>query len=454
MNVKYQIDTYSVQYNQNIPPQYQFGILRSCLNFNDASRWSYLGYDTCGGDPIDNIYEQTTAIMAMGCPLRNWYAVNFLGSTSYFYGIQTEHMVLDLKEGDQWVELDQDEFGADGGRPTYGLRFQAPPKATYSNDGGLTWSNPFYGQLGSLMESAIQGQSGYIIELPCWDYRPPGYLAGMNGGLYTVDQESFYAKISVSRPGIQFYGAGKDIRPLLRSLSFRAWPIYQYNMQQPIGVCGDAYPGGKVIDPSTGQYDANYCTQEDLSDSDLEELRENMTGVVLDYTISALFPTENSEQAYFDMGEIAKQIACMLYSYYHTFDDNPYKGYNFVCGPPKTQSEVPRLGETCRIPYSADGNGGVRTINSISYNYQDDNTFLINIEAGPAMVNSTGVGQLYEKQTENALVNGTVIQVIEGALYKVEIPGIGLVSAWNASKWPWDIGDSVQVELFNMPKEA
>ena len=412
--------------------------------------------EKCGGDPVENIYQQTTQIIATGFPLRGSYAVQGATETQYFFGIQTEHQTIQLSQGEHWVELPysfgtpvREGYSSDP-HMTFGLRFKAPPGSTYriydSAGGDTGWVNPFYAFLGQLLTSGIQGQSGYIGIQKCWDYEPPGYLVGINDGLWTIDEKSLYAKINVSRPGIQLKGAGKDIRPLLRSISMKVKPIYQYSMQQPVAACGVNFC--QIIDPSSSLYDNIWCTKQDTSDSDMEKLKNAMTGITMEINISALFPIDISDTGYRTAAEKCLKVAQDLYAYYNSFRNEPYKGYTYVCGPPTTQDEIPRLGYSVRTPH------GLRTVNSINYNYQDGQSYNLNIEVGPAMFVSGGAGQLYRKQTENATVTGKVVQVLEGALYKVDIHNYGVISAYNAAKWPWEIGDVVQLELYNVPKEA
>ena len=182
--------------------------------------------------------------------------------------------------------------------------------------------------------------------------------------------------------------------------------------------------------------------------TDLEQLQEHTNGITLEYTISALFPTEYSQSGYDEMANMCLKVATDLYNYYNSFRDEPYKGYTYVCGPPTSEAEIPRLGLSVQTPH------GLRTIKSINYSYQDGQSYVVNIEVGPAMISSAGVGQIYKKQTDTTTVIGTVVREIEGALYKVNIPGLGLINAYNVAKWPHEIGDRVHVQLFNVPKEA
>jgi len=465
-----------------VPNMYQYGKIQSCLDFSDANRWGYLGFtEKCGGDPVENIYQSTTQIIATGFPLRSWYYVHSsAGQDQYFFGIQTEHQTIQLTEGEHWVELSEfpglyTSLGK-GAFRYYGLRFKAPPSATYRvtysnehtpNTGGsfaagggtdMGWQNPFHAYLGMFIRSGIDMQdlsifyqhvagnySAYYFTEGCWNYTPGGYLAGINDGLWTIDEGSLYAKVNVSRPGIQIRTAGKDVRPLLEAISMKVKPIFQNTMQQPVAACGNNFC--QIIDPETGLYDNVWCTREEL-DSDAEKLRDAMTGITLEVNITALFPTDTSLNGYRTAAEECLKVAQNLYNYYNTFRNEPYKGYTYICGPPTNKDEIPRLGKCVSTPH------GIRTINTINYNYQDGQSYTLNIEAGPAMFSAQGVGQLYKKQVENVTITGRVEQVLDGALYKVNIPRYGIITAWNAAKWPWEVGDQVQVELYNVPKEA
>jgi hypothetical protein len=96
---------------------------------------------------------------------------------------------------------------------------------------------------------------------------------------------------------------------------------------------------------------------------------------------------------------------------------------------------------------------GRRTIQSINYNYNDASAFTVTIEVGPVQISTAVAGALNNKRTGTFETRGKIVDQVMGALYKVDIPKLGVIKAWNIDKFPWDIGDEVTVTLYNHPVE-
>jgi hypothetical protein len=144
-------------------------------------------------------------------------------------------------------------------------------------------------------------------------------------------------------------------------------------------------------------------------------------------------------------------VATFLWNYIKKYKDEPYKSYTYVCGPPRSQAEVPKLGEVVEIP---EGSGSrKRTINSIAYSYSDSSNFTVTVEVGVVQIAQAHAGAITNKRKKQVEVKGKIVDQGMGALYKVDASGIGIIQAWNMDRYPWDVGDKVTVTLYNHPAE-
>jgi hypothetical protein len=110
-----------------------------------------------------------------------------------------------------------------------------------------------------------------------------------------------------------------------------------------------------------------------------------------------------------------------------------------VCGPPT--GGVPKVGERY----------GDLTINSVSISYNDGSSFNMTIECGPVSIAGAAAGQLFMGKKSTVQTQGTIIAQKSGAMFAVSVPVLGTIAAYNMDKYPWDVGDKVDLTIYNVP---
>jgi hypothetical protein len=460
----------------SLPSFFGYGRAHSKLNFLDISKWSP-GSNQCVDDQFaDNMYEATTSLMANGCTLEGFKAAMKPGWSydSIDIGWQKERRTFDLPQSSVWVELPYDQYPQGvHGNLHYVLRAKAPDSGTWCENwlsSTAKWVNPYHQLMlqlvgcrwqGSAMSnnagsfswpSPCGGRSLPFIDAMPWiaTFKPPGYLMSMDEGLYTVDE--IWAKVTIGRPGIIIKGMGAAAETLLNSLSLKALPVYQVDFPVPTAAAGGEFgTAGFKVNPDNDLFDNMYCTMEDKK-TDSERLQEACTGNVLEFGFPFLYPHvksgEKPRQAFDKVVDQCLGVARNLWGYINSYHDMPNKNMTFICGPPETQDEVPFLGQTVATDH------GPRTINNISFSYSDASSFSMTVEVGPVSVSQASAGTITHKQIKTEDVRGRIVTHEYGALYKVNVPGIGVIKAWNIDHWPWNAGDRVQVQLYNNPKEV
>jgi hypothetical protein len=462
----------------SIPSFYGYAYADSRLNFLDISKWS-VGSNLCVDDQFaDNMYETTTSLMANGCSLEGFKKAMKPGWSSDFIDIgwQKDRRTFDLPQSAVWVEFPHDVIPQGiHGNLYYALRAKAPDSGTWCTNwqsSNFQWVNPYQHLMmelvgcrwqGSAMSnnagsfswpSPCGGRSTPFIDLMPWiaTYKPPGYLMSLGDeGLYTVDE--LWAKISVSRPGVVVKGMGAAADTFLDAFSLRALPVYQVDFPAPTAAAGGQFGmSGFKINPDNDLFDNMYCTVEDKK-TDSEILQEACTGNILEMTFPFLYPhvktgsTESPRGAFDKVTDQCLEVARNLWGYFYSYHDMPNKNMTFICGPPETQEELPYLGQMVSTDH------GPRTVNSISYSYSDQSNFSVTVEVGPVNLSQASAGTISRKRIKTEDVRGRIISHEYGALYKVDVPGIGVIKAWNIDHYPWNAGDRVQVQLYNNPQE-
>lgn len=469
-----------------IPSFYGYGKAVSQINFADVSKWD-IGSNICYDNQIDNMYESTTAILGNGAALMGFEKLRVrhldLGPTTpVFIGIQKESQTFDIPNTN-WIEIPTLSPVSDG-LLTYALRAQAPHCGTYcvmdalgyrsigiGPDSSVCWGDNVEWMNGwwNLMmtdvyhswANGLGSMSGYlnyqwiVNELKL---KRPGKLVGIGGeGLFTVD--TWWSKVNISRPGLIVQGKGKDVESFLEGVKVRVMPVYLVDMPAPVAAHGNT-GFSKVLDPDTDVWDNMYCTVENKT-GDSELLQEASTGINLDISLPFLFPSFSTEnggggdgsdptnlRASFDaIGQKCYTIAKNLFGYFDSFRDEPNKSMAYICSPPRTQGEIPKLGQTVTTPY------GPRTINGITFQYSDSSVYNMTVDVGYVTLNQASAGGLRNKRQRTEEVDGRIVSHDHGSLFKVRVPGIGIVNAWNSHPWPWEVGDKVRVQLYNSPME-
>lgn len=450
-----------------MPVYIQYECLTPQLGFWETNRWLYWGSERCAGDDqADICYESTAGIMANGTALNgfSWQK----GDTGYHFGeptwkwvdlidfgTQGELTTIEVPHDEAWIELrNLTEMFI---KPEYGMRWRFPDSTnqyTFVRDprpeafGPNTpkaWINPIRNYFRTILSYRFAGYVGSSTS--CGYYRWPGLLFPMQDSLYLLDS-GFFARVQITRPGLHIKGAGRSVDPFFRNINMRVMPVYSVDVPPAIGYCGRNSAGW--VNAYADLRDAMYCTVED-DVTEMEKLQTISNGIVVDYTLPFYMPefdhTDTDESKFDDVSQNCQKIAEMLYNYLAKWNDVADKSYTLVCDPPASQTEVPHLGEVVNV-----GNRD-RCINTISYQYQDKSSFLLNIETGPAELSIAAGGATFTHyKTETVQVVGRVISSQMGALYKVHVNGIGDIKAWNMATYPWDIGDRVKVTIYNNPK--
>jgi hypothetical protein len=229
-------------------------------------------------------------------------------------------------------------------------------------------------------------------------------------------------------------------------------PVYLVDMPAPVAACGNT-GFCQVVDPDTDVWDSMYCTVEDRI-GDSERLQEAQSGITMEIALPFLFPSypangtsADLRNSFDQIGQKCLDIAKNLFGYFDSFRYEPNKSMSYICSPPRTQDEMPSLGQTVVTPY------GPRTINTISFQYTDSSVYNMTVEVGHITLNPGSAGVLKAKRQKTEEVDGRVVSHDHGSLYRVRVPGIGIIQAWNAHAWPWEVGDKVRVQLYNNPVE-
>jgi hypothetical protein len=157
----------------------------------------------------------------------------------------------------------------------------------------------------------------------------------------------------------------------------------------------------------------------------------------------------------FEVGKVAKYLAIINKrpKDYSGF----LKNYSLTFGP--EAAGLLKLGQKF-VPDNAtpdpSGEESPLFINSISYSYQDGSSFQITAEAGPVMAKPQSFGEsTWQKRVENVTREGIIINNKgDGALYTVEVKGLGRFIGVNMTIDEYKIGDRVSLQINNLPQEV
>jgi hypothetical protein len=236
-----------------------------------------------------------------------------------------------------------------------------------------------------------------------------------------------WVSVELETPSIVVYhpdGWNNKARSIAETLNYQLAPLVVVDEPAPIAFNGtiiDQVPGIKDHDPTTAQ---------NFEDTPLETALEKMDGGGQSLSMSFL----DEEQA--------RRLSDALYRYYNSGDGTQA---TYVCGP----------GTNVELGGPAP-NGGI--VNSITYSYQDSNSYTISVNSGPKIVGGFAQvsGGPTPKQAENdSSAKGTVIQDMGNHIfYKVRIDGYGDRIAVNMSPNVIRVGDKVNCSINNNPVET
>lgn len=233
--------------------------------------------------------------------------------------------------------------------------------------------------------------------------------------------------VNLQTPCINIYDPrpGKALE-IANGLTYQLGPLISVELPAPIAF------NGSIIDQSEGIKDHDPTTQQDFTDTALEQAIDTMNGgggmaVTL---------------AFLDEDGCAKMSEA-LFNYLNGGNGSVT---TYVCGP----NSSPRLGG-----YAGDS---ASIINDILYSYSDSNSYTISATSGPMLLGNMAslAGGPTAKTTENVPSSGTVIQDMgDHVNFKVRLDGSGLppIVAINVAPKVIRVGDKVECTIYNNPVE-
>jgi hypothetical protein len=322
---------------------------------------------------------------------------------------QTEQLVFKLIEGQHYV------VAYDGENPV-------EPYIVFANNL----------RTGEVIE--IDGVNGndYTIDSNC-EYASmyPDSLEGKAIILPTsVDRglrvDQIFVAVELETPSILVFnpeGYSNKAHDIASNLTYNLMPLVTTDEPAPIAF------NGTLINQIDSIVDHDPTTRQNLEDTELEQALAAMdAGGGMTLTLSFL-----------DENQVVR-LSGALYEYMNSGDGVES---TYVCGP----NCDPDLGGT-------GPNGGI--INSITYSYQDSNSYTVSVNCGPKLVGgmSQVTGGPSPKAAESFSAKGTIIQDMGNHVYfKVRVDGFKDVVAVNMTPTVLRTGDKVNVSIHNNPVE-
>lgn len=248
------------------------------------------------------------------------------------------------------------------------------------------------------------------------------------GGTHGILVSSVFVSVLLDTPSIVVYhpdGRNKKAKSIADELIYWVCPLVSVEKPRPIAFNGD------ILDMAESIIDHDPTTTQDLTDTPYELALDQMQGNGMALTLSFL------------EGEQCAQLSGALYAYLNSAEGGGTES-TFVCGP----DADPVLGGT-------GPNGGI--VNSITYSYQDSNSYTISVNTGPTILGdmSQVEGGPSPKKTEDISAVGTIIQDMGNHVnYKVRMDGFGERIAVNLSHHILRVGDKVSCTVHNNPVES
>lgn len=235
-----------------------------------------------------------------------------------------------------------------------------------------------------------------------------------------------FVAIDLETPSVLVYnprGYDNEAGKIAEKIIYNLMPIVNTDEPPPIAF------NGTLLNQIDGIVDHDPTTSQRLEDTELEQALAAMgSGGGMTLTLSFL-----------DDGQCAA-LSGALYDHMNSGDGVES---TYVCGP----NCDPELGAT-------GPNGGI--INSITYSYQDSNSYTVSVNCGSTLVGgmSQVTGGPSPKVTESFSAKGTVIQDEGNHVYfKVRVDGFRDVTAVNMCPAVLRVGDKVNVSIHNNPVE-
>jgi hypothetical protein len=242
-----------------------------------------------------------------------------------------------------------------------------------------------------------------------------------------IKVEQVFVGIELETPAILVFnpeGSTNKAREIAESVRYQLKPIVTVDEPPPI-----AFNGGFInLDSSVADHDPT--TTQSFLDTAMETALTAMdAGGGMTLSLSFL-----------DGGDCAALSGALK----EHLDKGSGIETTYVCGP------------NCEAELGATGpNGGI--VNSISYSYQDSNSYTISVNCGELITGGfaqAGSGITF-RASESYSAKGTVVQDQgDHAYFKVRVDGYGEVTAINMCPQVIRVGDKVNVTIHNVPVEG
>jgi len=359
---------------------------------------------TCRGVPkleaavADNTKENTVIITASENTKESVYSLS-----------ESEEYTVDYSSYGELTEADK-------------IEIQFANNSFYKDKGTFGTHVPFYIQHDSTeLFNLFSGNSdGPIDDLALKGLGTILPTKSAGGGLLI---KQVWIKVSLDTPCFVIQDPSGQAADKAKELEVNLTAIALEELPNPIAVNGD------LVDQADGLPDNDPTTVQDFEETAMSK---------------AMKLLDSGRTANISLGSLSEaQTIGLSKNLYDLIKKDTGMTYAHTCAPTAT----PKLGQ--RGP-----NGGV--INSISYNYQDQASYLINVVEGPeyygnfASLNSG----IYKKQTETINAVATVLQDLGNHIdFKIRVDGMGDISAINGYPGVLDVKDRVSVTLYNNPVE-
>jgi hypothetical protein len=237
-----------------------------------------------------------------------------------------------------------------------------------------------------------------------------------------------FVSVILETPSIVVYhpdGKNRRAKTIADNLIYWVAPLVSVEEPRPVAF------NGSLIDMSEGIVDHDPTTAQALTDTEYERALDTMTGNGMALSLSFL------------EGEQCATLSEALFAYLNSGGAGGIES-TFVCGP----------GADAQIGGRGPG-GGI--VNSITYSYQDSNSYTISVNCGPTIVGDMAQieGGPSPMRSEDISAVGTVIQDMGNHVnYKVRIDGYGERIAVNLSYPIIRVGDKVSCTIHNNPVES
>lgn len=210
-------------------------------------------------------------------------------------------------------------------------------------------------------------------------------------------------------------------RENLESVSIKFYPLISKDPPPPIAT------QDKILNPSEAIPDEDVTTVEDLQSTEYNRVLSSLEAGDIKLNLPFI---DNAE----DCLKVAKFVKGL--------QDKVAQNVTYVCSPESN----PRLGDVIEDNL---------IINSITYSYQDSNSYFINVQAGPIWKGmSSWETALYRNKTEQIQLPGKVLSVHEdNSKCYVLLDKLGLMECINQTKEILQKGDRVSVTVYNNPVE-